>query len=381
LPKPLLVIAKNLRHIDEAKVGLTGPVPIPGGFDNQAAYADIKANVTVPGTTGSAAAAGNAPLSAAVAGTALPLSIQPEAMTPAGRVEDGLNPDSFYTYQVVFIPDLSQKYGIRVKGGAGEMRASMNLVNGWMYTGLGPFYLKDSSTAQNIMACGVSAMYTGRGVADVVSSVGDLKDLVSEARREGGDRPAIESEDFVRVVQELADVVSSQRLVPQQMLNFAEVFIYEPVLTQDCGTDWRLVAEHRFDRHYFTSSASDAETKMLGDLLGNFMNLRKAESAERVQRNTPMQEANPGKTTPESGGRNDRASELEESTGGAAAPPASAGNASGLLGSERINLNIIGQSNDHVVKPAAPINCLDLFRRKTPTISDTVGNTTLSPRN
>ncbi|MEP3929108.1 hypothetical protein, partial [Rhodopirellula bahusiensis] len=50
LPKPLLVVAKNVRHIDESKVGLTGPAPIPGGFDNQAAYADIKANVTVPNT-------------------------------------------------------------------------------------------------------------------------------------------------------------------------------------------------------------------------------------------------------------------------------------------------------------------------------------------
>ncbi len=56
LPKPLLVVAKNVRHIDESKVGLTGPAPIPGGFDNQAAYADIKANVTVPSSSGGTAA-------------------------------------------------------------------------------------------------------------------------------------------------------------------------------------------------------------------------------------------------------------------------------------------------------------------------------------
>ncbi len=67
---------QNVRHIDESKVGLTGPAPIPGGFDNQAAYADIKANVTVPsssGGTGGAATipavnAGDASLSAATLG-------------------------------------------------------------------------------------------------------------------------------------------------------------------------------------------------------------------------------------------------------------------------------------------------------------------------
>src|SRR5688572_30047798 len=57
LPKPLLVIAKNVRHMDSAKVGLTGPAPIPNAFDNQASYADVKANVTVPGQSGTVAGA------------------------------------------------------------------------------------------------------------------------------------------------------------------------------------------------------------------------------------------------------------------------------------------------------------------------------------
>ena len=71
LPKPLLVVAKNVRHIDESKVGLTESAPIPGGFDNQAAYADVKANVTVPGGNSSSplAADGNAAgLSTAIQG-------------------------------------------------------------------------------------------------------------------------------------------------------------------------------------------------------------------------------------------------------------------------------------------------------------------------
>ena len=34
------------------------------------------------------------------------------------------------------------------------------------------------------------------------------------------------------------------------MLNYAEIFIYEPVLTQEGTTDWRLVAHHDFTRQY-----------------------------------------------------------------------------------------------------------------------------------
>jgi len=41
-----------------------------------------------------------------------------------------LVPQEFYTYNFVFLPDLTQKYGLRIKGGVGEMRATENLVNG-----------------------------------------------------------------------------------------------------------------------------------------------------------------------------------------------------------------------------------------------------------
>ncbi len=107
----MLVVAKNVRHIDESKVGLTGPAPIPGGFDNQAAYADIKANVTVPPSAGSqgAATAGlpavaidNAGISAATLGEEAKKSIVAENMTPsaADRFDGGVELDSFFTYQV-----------------------------------------------------------------------------------------------------------------------------------------------------------------------------------------------------------------------------------------------------------------------------------------
>lgn len=267
LPKPLLVVSKNVRHIDESKVGLTGPAPIPGGFDNQAAYADIKANVTVPSSPGSAgAAAANIPaanvsdatLSKATVAEMLDKSIVPEAMTPAAgdRFNGGVELDSFYTYQVIFVPDLTQKYGLQITGGAGEFRAAMNLVNGWMYTGMGPFYFKDSSSAQNAMATGVGAMYAGRGVADVVSSVGDLASTIAR-----GKESALTDEQLLKMSSQLQALEALARSTPkvaQEMLNYAEIYIYEPHVLPDQTTEWRLVAEHHFDRHYFDQPADPA---------------------------------------------------------------------------------------------------------------------------
>ena len=81
---------------------------------------------------------------------------------------DGLAPNTFFTYHIDFVPDLTQKYGLKVSGGVGEFRAAMNLVNGWQFTGLGPYYMKDSSTAQDVMASGIAARLGGQAVQDVL---------------------------------------------------------------------------------------------------------------------------------------------------------------------------------------------------------------------
>ncbi len=283
LPKPLLVVSKNVRHIDESKVGLTGPVPIPGGFDNQAAYGDIKANVTVPSSPGGEGKQAAALEAAKVAGAELSNaklmegfghSIVPENMTPKAdaAINDGLEIDSFFTYQIIFVPDLTQKYGLQISGGAGEFRAAMNMVNGWMYTGMGPFYMKDSSSAQNAMATGVAAMYTGRGVADVVSSVGDL---ASTFTGQGGGKENALSDQQMQQISEQVQLVrafeAATPKVPQEMLNFAEVYIYEPELMPDQTTQWRLVAEHHFDRHYLASPDSQQSAKLREELYSNML--------------------------------------------------------------------------------------------------------------
>ncbi len=276
LPKPLLVIAKNVRHIDESKVGLTGPATIPNGFDNQASYADVKANVTVPRVGGgvagvSANKVAAAPLSRNAAGSATSQAHVPAAMLPSGS-SDGLQPDSFYTYQIVFVPDLSQKYGLQITGGAGEFRAAMNMVNGWMYTGMGPFYLKDSSSAQNAMATGVGAMFAGRGVSDVIDSVGGLTETIGDiSNNESALQDLQTQQDLQRAIEAIEAASRSAPRVQQQILNYAEIYIYEPRLLPDQSTEWQLVAEHHFDRDYLetvdTPSTAAERMKVLQQLI------------------------------------------------------------------------------------------------------------------
>jgi len=154
LPKPLLIVSKNFRHLDDSKIGLTQSASIPNGFDNQSSYADIAANVSVAETTGATGAAGAAGTNGTDGQVDTDryrgVDVNPAMASTANAT------DSFFTYQIVMVPDLSQKYGLNINGGPGEVRAAMNIVNGWMYTGMGPFYLKDSSTAQNRMAKGIS---------------------------------------------------------------------------------------------------------------------------------------------------------------------------------------------------------------------------------
>ncbi len=55
LPKPLLIVSKNFRYIEEAKVGLTASAPIPESYDDQSKYADVNArtNFNFDGGNGS----------------------------------------------------------------------------------------------------------------------------------------------------------------------------------------------------------------------------------------------------------------------------------------------------------------------------------------
>jgi len=253
LPKPLLIISKNFRYIEEAKVGLTQTAPIPGYFDNQANYADVnvRKNYTEQGQTGQVQPVVPTTIAntATVAGQVLH-SDKEIPLAPNVAPKDGLTPETFYTYQIIFVPDLSQKYGLRIKGGVGEIRAAMNLVNGWQFTGLGPYYMKDSSTAQNILATGIMSRDILGGTGDLIKSLADFRKSAAQLAAQGGELP---SEDVAKLydrVKKIRDARSFDEW-PLVIPNYAEIYIYEPVLNHMDGTvEWRLIAQHCFDRQY-----------------------------------------------------------------------------------------------------------------------------------
>ncbi len=254
LPKPLLIIAKNFRYVEEAKVGLTDGAPIPNSFDDQGKYADLNArtNLVPPEASGagnSKSRESDSTTGPAGSGTASGQNIYSTSGAPVSPREapgDGLTPDTFYTYQIVFVPDLSQKYGLRIKGGAGEIRAAMNLVNGWQFTGLGPYYMKDSSTAQNLMAAGIFANLTGRAVADVVKSLEDLRG-----------KGTAEAAEVVKALGDIKTLTKTYNATqPGVLCNYAEIHVLEPHLTADGDMEWREIAGYNLDREYLGTATT-----------------------------------------------------------------------------------------------------------------------------
>ncbi len=248
LPKPLLIVSKNFRNIEEAKTGLTDPAPIPGGFDDQAKYADLNARTNFAGLQTPLPPDPKGVASSGVPGSSGPYMHSAGApLTPDKAPSDGLAPNTFYTYQIVFVPDMTQKYGLRIKGGPGEIRAAMNLVNGWQFTGIGPFYLKDSSTAQNILASGISSRLGGQAAADVLNASANL------ARAAGvgtsGD-PSLDATNPAVIQMSRTLCALPLGMHPAKIENFAEIKVYEPHLTPEGLMEWKQIVDVKFDRDF-----------------------------------------------------------------------------------------------------------------------------------
>jgi hypothetical protein len=202
LPKYYLVITKNVRYIPMPTIGLTQTAPIPSSFDTKAAPAagnggggnsaggdDAKGSGSQG--TGKKGTGTNQPTAAKIEGTddqpstpSVPQGSQivysgNPGVVPATPTSDGLIPDTFYTYQFIALPDLTQKYGLVVKGGAGELRSTLNIVNGWMFTGPGPLYLRDSFTSENIAASGTAAQQITDSLAKIASMAMGIPPLPS----------------------------------------------------------------------------------------------------------------------------------------------------------------------------------------------------------
>jgi hypothetical protein len=276
LPKPLLIVSKNFRNIEEPTTGLTDSPPIPTGYDDQAKYADINARTnfaglnspapaTSDGSNGSSksqtqagndkpAADGSTPNPNPTPATGTAQKSGPTLHSAGAPIapnhvpSDGLSPNTFYTYQIIFVPDLSKRYGLKIKGGPGEMRAAMNLVNGWQFTGIGPFYMKDSATAQNILAQGVSTRLGGQAAADVINAAADLAKVIGPGTTQAGGVVDSNNPAVTRMSKAISEIPAN--MAPVSIPNFAEIHVYEPNLTPDGRMEWSEIVHLSFNREY-----------------------------------------------------------------------------------------------------------------------------------
>jgi hypothetical protein len=253
LPKPLLIVSKNFRNIETPTIGLTDTAPIPNGYDDQSKYADLNARTSFNGLNGPGGTGDTAPNPASSGtntGTATrsapTLHTTGVPLSPTRVPGDGLSPETFFTYQIVYVPDMTKRYGLKIRGGPGEMRAAMNLVNGWQFTGTGPFYLKDSSTAQNILASGISTRLGGAAAADVLNASANLAKAFPGGKQAG----EIPSDDAR--LQKLTETIGQlpRDMVPMPLVNFAEIHVYEPSLTPDGQMSWNEIVNLHFNRDY-----------------------------------------------------------------------------------------------------------------------------------
>jgi hypothetical protein len=179
-------------------------------------------------------------------------------VVPAASIPDEMHPETFFTYQIVYLPDLTQKYGLRVKGGAGEMRQTMNLVNGWMYTGGGPMYFNDSTVSQDITSVGSAVGSVAGAVAKAFSPISAISGGKNTGTAGG---------------QDLALTAATQ---PQSgsrptstFENYAVLYVYEPELKRGDeettnSVTWKLVDGFpiSFPREY-TSVSVDSQLQQL----------------------------------------------------------------------------------------------------------------------
>jgi hypothetical protein len=278
LPKPMLIVAKNFRNIEETKVGLTDSAPIPNAFDDQGKYGDLNARASFnfdgsgqsattdastgtphPGTqTGDPTTppplggSNSLPASTASKSGAYAYSPNPPNVSPHDLPSDGLAPNTFYTYQIVFVPDMTQKYGLKIKGGVGEIRAALNLVNGWQFTGLGPYYMKDSSTAQDVMASGIAVRLSGQAAQDVLKGVAGLTAGGKLQSGVAANAPQVQS--LARTIESLRQDTHPVMAIP----NYAQIYIFEARLSPDGQMIWTEVFDKSFERAYVGAAQTTA---------------------------------------------------------------------------------------------------------------------------
>lgn len=150
------------------------------------------------------------------------------AMIPA-PASDGLIPQEYFTYQIIYLPDLTQKYGLRIKGNYGELRATENLINGWMHTGPGPFYMKNSSSSDMVTAVG--------------QATGSILQSIEQGVLSGLGIPTAPGGSTSSPTPKTAGHEGGGNTNGFTITNYAVLYVFEPRLTSSNTVEWRQICQ------------------------------------------------------------------------------------------------------------------------------------------
>ena len=172
-PKPYLLVAKNLKPVPPAP---EPPAPEPPKKEEKGENSQVTA-------------------------------LAKKSVTPGEERDE-------FSYRLIYLPDMTRKYGIEFERGFGTFDGSITLVDGWKLTGIN---LKtDSKTAETITAVG-SAL---KDTAELVCKIGALRDS-------GATNTTAGATMFQMLSRALPDVIQKESQQPR-----AELWLYELCVTE-----------------------------------------------------------------------------------------------------------------------------------------------------
>ena len=168
MPRPYLLIAKNL-------------IPIP--TDTKTAPDATKAPTPPPPS-------GTTKKSGGTTGSGTSNARQSATTPPTKNGPDTVVNQTFYTYQVVYLPDPCQKFGVKIHPGIGTLDTTLNFADGWQFTGTN--VKSDTTTAQIITALGTPLQALAGLAGDVLKSGAGVAAKAAAARTATEEKPAPE---------------------------------------------------------------------------------------------------------------------------------------------------------------------------------------------
>src|SRR5262249_21841630 len=127
----------------------------------------------------------------------------------------------------------------------------------------GPYYMKDSSTAQNVLSAGITANLAASGVADVVTAVAGLAKPGAAPAARGAGQSGVPQQLTPDQVKSVTDAMMQLHPKFISIPAYAEISIYEPYISPEGTMEWKLIAEKSFDRNVQTTDLGSPDTMNL----------------------------------------------------------------------------------------------------------------------